>query len=672
VAKHVRLHAPSRVPAPPQLVAAWDTALAAPYVRPLLGTSVATLPWGYLDRANPELGQALLEQPAATFRAAQEHLAARVPPAPGRLRVIGLPGATPIRALRPEHLGRLVAVEGLVKRASAVKPSIVEALWKCFACLCELEHTVPFGDLEEPLQCYEDKGGCSKTAGFTLLEEKSVKVPAQRLEIQENPESLVGGEPPGRLTLRLTDDLCGLVMPGDRVVVNGILRDTRKAKGRGKWERDSEYWLDVVSVEPRQQAYEAVTITPEEEAAFRALAASPDAFHVLVSSIAPSLHGLEEEKLAVLLQLVGGSELAYGDGRRSRGEIHVLLVGDPGVAKSELLRVASRISPRGIFASGKGSSAAGLTAAVVKDDDDRWSFEAGALVLADRGLACLDELEKMSEDDRRSIHGALEQGVVSLAKAGLTVELNSRCAVLAAANPKDGRFDPHFSALAEQIDLDPPLLSRFDLIFLLRDQPAEAHDRATIRAVLGLTSTKPPLEPASLRKFAALARRQPSPSLTPEAAQRIEDHYVGARKARKAEDPIPLTPRHGTAVHRLAQASARVRLSADVEVEDVERALALVEVSLRRTSPDGIFDVDVIAAGVGHKKRDRLHRILVEIAKLEAGNESGANEADLLAALNKLGMPAEDALPLLEQLRERGEVLRNTRGGVSWYRRVPR
>jgi replicative DNA helicase Mcm len=659
-----------------------------------------------LDRHSQPLAEHLLERPAGVLLAAEKAVQAIDVPLPEppslHVRVERLPeqAAVGVRHLRAAHLNKFIAITGLVKRATDVRPRIEDAIFRCLRCDAVLrepqdEHLV----LKEPLQCYEDQGGCGHSSGFKLVSEKSRFVDSQTLEVQESPESLRGGEQPQRLTLFVEDDLCGLVAPGDRIVANGILRATPKKQGSAKSTK-FDLFLQVVSVERQEQAYQEVEITPEDEVEIERLAKDSAVYGHLVRSIAPTIFGMETEKEALVLQLFGGVEKTMPDKSRLRGDIHVLMVGDPGVAKSQLLRYASRISPRGIYTSGKSSSAAGLTAAAVRDETEgRWALEAGAMVLADRGLCCIDEMDKMTEEDRSAMHEALEQGTVSIAKAGITASLNSRCSVLGAANPKDGRFDTKYGSIAEQIDMPPALLSRFDVIFPLTDKPHQERDGALASHILGvhrageiheyreqhgdaglfsasdeegaMVRVQPPVEREMLRKYVAFARKTCFPVLTAEAQQRIRAYYVDLRKQAGGEEngPVPMTPRQLEALVRLSEASARVRLSSEAALEDVERALRIVEYFLRKVAGDekGFFDIDKIASGVGHTQRDRIHRVITIVDDLGRGSDEGAPLQDIVQRAQQQGISEEDVRQVLERLVRDGRVMEPRPGK---YRKV--
>src|SRR5437773_2243302 len=310
------------------------------------------------------------------------------------LRVTGVPrdSRVQIRDLRARHLGRFIAIEGLVRKSTEVRPMVVDALFQCLRCGTVIKEPQEGQAFREPMECYEDQGGCKRTANatkFKLLGEASRYTDTQKIEVQEAPEGLRGGEEPQRLSAFTEDDLTGKINPGMRVILNGILRSSQKGKP-GARSTLFDILLDVNSIELEQVEFEEIEVTPEDVKKIEAEAADPVIYRKIVVSIVTAIYGLTTEKEALALQLFGGVPKEMPDGRRIRGDLHVLLVGDPGTGKSELLSYMSRLSPRGIYATGKAASAAGLTAAAVRDEfgEGRWTLEAGALVLADKGLAC--------------------------------------------------------------------------------------------------------------------------------------------------------------------------------------------------------------------------------------------------------------------------------------------
>ncbi|MEE9163325.1 MAG: ATP-binding protein, partial [Thermoplasmata archaeon] len=423
--------------------------------------------YGAIDRFDSDLAIYLLDHRQNAVYSVEQAIRSFVPPteeAEIRFRVRGVPRdlRVEVRDLRAKHLGKLVSVEGLVRKATEVRPRLVEAVFQCLRCGAVIKEAQEGLDFREPLECYEDQGGCSRTTGatkFKLLDEGSRYIDTQKIEIQEAPEDLRGGEAPQRLAGYLEEDLVGLANPGDRIVFNGVLRGSQRGRFRSK-STLFDIFLDVVGLELEEVEYEEIEITPEDEERILEEAASGDVIRKIVGSIAPSIYGLHVEKEALALQLFGGVAKELPDGRRIRGDSHVLLIGDPGTAKSELLTYIVKLSPRGIYTSGKAATPAGLVAAAVRDEfgEGRWTLEAGALVLADRGLVAIDEIEKMNEQDRSSIHNAMEQQTVHIAKAGITATLQTRTSILAAANPTFGRFDSG-KYISEQIDLPPTLLS---------------------------------------------------------------------------------------------------------------------------------------------------------------------------------------------------------------------
>ncbi|MEG3057051.1 MAG: minichromosome maintenance protein MCM [Methanoculleus sp.] len=391
------------------------------------------------------------------------------------IRFTNLPQRTNVRDIRAEQINTFVAIEGILRKTTEVRPRIVSAVFRCRTC-GKLTDPVAqsYGRFDEPDFC----PNCERKTRLDLVMNRCRFVDTQKLRIQESPEGLRGGEQPQTLDVDATDDITGLVAPGDRVVVNGILRSVQRIN-YGQKSTLFDVYLECNFIEIAEKEFEEIAITEEDETEIRALARDPMVYKKITRSIAPTIYGTDDVKEAIALQLFGGIAKDMPDGSRLRGDIHVLLVGDPGIAKSQILRYVVKLSPRGIYTSGKSSTSAGLTATAVKDEfgDGRWTLEAGALVLADMGIAAVDEMDKMAREDRSALHEAMEQQSISLAKAGITATLKSRCALLGAANPKLGRFD-QFVPIAEQINMPPSLLSRFDLIFVMTDQPEAERDGA--------------------------------------------------------------------------------------------------------------------------------------------------------------------------------------------------
>jgi replicative DNA helicase Mcm len=684
----------------------------------------------------------LLDRPNSSIFSAEQAIRDSLPPdfkpelkRDIHFRVKDLPpkplALTEVRELRSKHIGKMVAVRGLVRKATQVKPKIVDAVFQCVRCLAVIRE--PQGDaiFKEPLECYRDQGGCGKSASstrFVLLtndlsifkrpaapaepgpeaeggasqeaarpaavprDMRSLFVDTQKIEIQESPEGLRGGDQPERLTAYAEDDLCKKISPGDKVVLNGTLRSHQKMTGPVK-STFFDWYLDINSIELEEHEFEEVEITPEEEEQILKMSKSKGIYRDIVASIAPTIYGMELEKEALALQMFGGVAKTMPDGTRIRGDAHILLVGDPGTAKSQLLRYISNLVPRGIYASGKASTAAGLTAAAVHDEfgEGRWTLEAGALVLADKGLACIDELDKMSEQDSGAMHEAMEQQQISVAKAGITATLQSRCAILAAANPKEGRFDEH-SYLVDQINLPPTLLSRFDVIFALTDKPDQVRDAALAAHITNthlageiaqyrknvqdrkysaederevMQKVEPVFKPALMRKYIAYSRSRIFPVMTKDTMEIIQEYYVNIRAQSKTSEgeggAVPMTPRQVEALIRLSEASARVRLSNRVTTEDADRAKKIVEYFLRKVASEGgRLDIDAIMTGTTHSQRERIHSILDIVEELDDGR--GVTEEDILRRMSQDGVPEEKVRHDLERLHNEGRLFNPTSG----------
>ena len=640
-----------------------------------------------IDRVDHEIAEILLSEPQKMIFNAEQALnsidVAIDKQMKLHLRVYNLPDANRIgiRKLRSEHLGKLVAIEGLVKKVTEVRPKLKRAVFICQRCGSESSVEQDEEMLKEPLQCEN----CGRSSFFKLSTSLSSFIDFQKIEVQESPEGLRGGAQPERITIYLEDDLVGDVAPGDRLIINGILVAHQRRRGSHKL-TSFDKTLYAISIEKQEQAFEEVEITEEDEQKILEISKLPDIYDRIRDSIAPTIYGMEVEKDALVLQLFGGVPKLMPDGTRIRGDIHMLFVGDPGTAKSQILSYISKLAPRSIYASGKATSAAGLTAAAVRDEfgEGHWTLEAGALVLADMGIACIDEIDKMSEQDRSALHQAMEQQEISVAKAGINATLKSRCAILAAANPKLGRFD-EFIPIHEQINMPPALLSRFDLIFSLIDRPDRERDTDLALHILYthragevkehrlrarepkyseeeerrlLEKITPAFDPEFLRKYIAYAKRNVFPVLEEDAIQRIKDYYVSLRSS--SEDSIPFTPRQLEAFVRLAEASARVRLSDRVTLEDAERAISIIEKYLRRVGVDketGKFDIDIIATGISRSQHDRMLTLMEIVRDLCRESQEGmANKEEILAEATSRGLERSRAEKDLERLKRTGQI----------------
>ncbi len=663
-----------------------------------------------LDHYDNELAALLLTFPEKLLKAGEEAIKEYVPPMEDgvkiKLRIMNIPSdlRVEVRNIRSKHLGNFLSIEGVVKRASEVRPRMHKAVFKCARCGF---NSVIFQDdviLHEPMECPKD-GGCGRARGTTRFVpqiELSTFIDTQRVEIQERPEKLRGGAMAQYLYSEIEGDLTGFTYPGDRIVMNGILKTRMNRKNREAMTLFDIY-LEVNSIDILEAEFDEIDITPEEEEAIKVLANDTDIYSKLVRSISPTIYGLEIEKEALILQLFGGVGKKMPDGTRIRGDIHILLVGDPGTAKSQLLSYMADITPRGVFASGRAATAAGLTAAAVKDEkgDGRWVLEAGALVLADKGLACIDELDKLTKEASSSMHEAMEQQRISVAKAGINATLQSRCSVLGAANPKAGRFDIN-DYIFDQINMPMTLLSRFDMIFPFMDIPGEKLDAKIATHILRshllgemiqnqeqaetganedldkdfadlLEAQKPDIEKDLLRKYVYVAKKI-YPQLTPGATEVLKNYYLEVRTMGE-EGSVPITARQLEAFVRLAEASARGRMSREVTIDDAERAIRVSKVYFTRVLGRGDYesmDSDVISTGKPKALRDKMSEINNIITDLLAMNPKGFTEEEYVSMAIDHKITETEALKILDKMRIGGQLYQPSVDGKPIYRRVDR
>jgi replicative DNA helicase Mcm len=606
------------------------------------------------------------------------------------IRFKNLPQKVGIRHIRSDDINRFISVEGILRKTTEVRPRIVEAVFKCPAGHFTVKKQ-KYGKFIEPDGCATD--GCTFKK-LELLPKRSKFVDSQKLRVQESPEGLRGGEQPQTLDIDVTDDLAGLVSPGDRVVINGILRSMQRVV-RGEKSTVFDIFLECNSIEIQEKEFEEVEIDEKAEDEIKELSHDPMIYRKITHSIAPTIYGSENVKEAIALQLFGGIVKEMPDGTHLRGDIHVLLIGDPGIAKSQLLRYVVKLSPRAIYTSGQSSTSAGLTATAVKDEfgEGRWTLEAGALVLADMGVAAVDEMDKMQKEDRSALHEAMEQQSISVAKAGITATLKSRCALLGAANPKYGRFDM-YGDIADQINMPPSLLSRFDLIFIMTDQPEQRMDLAIAEHILKahaigeliaqhrktpipgiteeyiqqqLTPVKPDIEPSLFRKYVAYAKRSCYPILSAEAKEALVTYYLKLRGIAEQNKPVPVTARQLEALVRLAEASARIRLSNIIQQTDAERVINIVDACLRQVAYDartGTFDIDKVVTGISKEKRDMV-RVIKDTIRDIGGEGKRASKDQVIDTVVAKGFARDKVEAGIEMLHQAGELMEPKQGIIQ-------
>lgn len=585
-------------------------------------------------------------------------------------RIVDLPLPTSIRSLKASLIDSLVMIEGMVTRVTPLQLLLMKATFTCTACGWKTD-VIQRGQLiEGPIDCPK----CKRRGSIQISEQESNFIDSQIIRVQERFEELPPGQIPRSIeVVAVGSDLIDVARPGDRVRIVGIVRAQSPKPPRVGRPRTFRAILEANSIVPLSREFEAVEISPDEERQILEIAKSSDAYQRLVESIAPNIYGWDHIKEAILLQLVGGVPKNLAD-IRVRGDINVLLIGDPGTAKTQLLRFAARVSPRGLYASGRGVSAAGLTAAVVKGEDGEMMLEAGVVVLADRGLAAIDEIEKMRNEDRIALHEAMEQQTVTVAKGGIVATLNARTAILAAANPTFGRYDPG-KAPVENIPLPATILSRFDLIFVMRDEPKDLEDARLSGHILTVHKTggsSPPIPINLLKKYIAYARRI-EPSLTDEAIFAINKYFLtmrGAQKKASEQGPAPLaiTPRQLESLIRLTLAHAKVLLKQEATAEDAEAAIKLMEKSLREVGYDpstGQIDVDAIMTGKSKSVWDKYSAVYCLIKNMVREGGGQALEKEVKAKAKEILGDENEVERVLNFLSKSGKVLFPRRGIIT-------
>jgi len=643
------------------------------------GFSSLIIDFSVLAKFDLELAEQLLSNFTETLQNAEEAIKQfELPEAkyPIHVRFRNFPKSAfvRIRDIRSRHLNQVVLTEGLIRQASDVRPKVIFATFACPNCGAQILVEQTGSKFREPVSC-----SCGRKGKFKLVDKRLVDI--QRLIVEETPESLEGGEQPKRIPIFLEDDLLDPKLekknyPGNKIAIIGVVKEVPITLKTGGISTTYDLCIEANNVEPIETEFEEIEITPEDEQIIKELAAKPNIYEKLVASIAPSIYGHEHIKEAIVLQLFGGVRKKREDGTKTRGDIHIFLVGDPGSGKSELLRYVSTLAPRARYVAGKGATAAGITASVVRDEFIKgWALEAGALVLANKGLCAIDELDKMSPEDTSAMHEALEQQTITIAKANIHATLRAETSILAAANPKFGRFDP-YEPIARQIDLPPTLLNRFDLIFPIRDIPNPERDERIAQHVLELSqepdSKKPDIPPELLRKYIAYAKQKCFPKLTQGAIEEIKQFYITLRGSASKEDSqvkaIPISARQLEALVRLAEASARIRLSDKVTRKDAAKAIDLLKSSMQDVAYDietGQYDIDRIATGITAIQRSQIAAIrrIIDMLSERVGKQIPLQ--DIIQEAVSEGLDRAKVEEIIENLKKKGDIFEPKPGIIS-------
>ncbi|KAL4910331.1 hypothetical protein BDW74DRAFT_173787 [Aspergillus multicolor] len=604
----------------------------------------------------------------------------------------GLDSTINMRDLDPADIDKLVSIKGLVIRATPIIPDMKEAFFRCQLCNHSVQVDIDRGRITEPTIC--PRQACQERNSMQIVHNRCVFADKQVIKLQETPDSIPDGQTPHSVSLCVYDELVDVCKAGDRVEVTGIFRSNpvrvnprqRTQKTLFKTYIDvlhvqkidrKKLGVDVSTVEQELSeqaagdAEQVRKISAEEEEKIIRTSTRPDLYELLARSLAPSIYEMDDVKKGILLQMFGGTNKSFqkGGNPRYRGDINVLLCGDPSTSKSQLLRYVHKIAPRGVYTSGKGSSAVGLTAYVTRDPETRQMvLESGALVLSDGGVCCIDEFDKMNESTRSVLHEVMEQQTVSIAKAGIITTLNARTSILASANPIGSRYNPNLP-VPQNIDLPPTLLSRFDLVYLVLDRVDEMEDRRLAKHIVNMyledrpenASEREVLPIEFLTAYITYAKTKVHPVLTPAAGKALSDAYVNMRKLgddiRSSDRRITATTRQLESMIRLAEAHARMRLSEEVTADDVEEAVRLIRSAIKQAATDsrtGLIDMSLLTEGTSASERrnkEHLKRAILGLIDDLASGGGAARWAEVYRVLNDQSSTEVDSAQFTEAVR---------------------
>lgn len=575
-----------------------------------------------------------------------------------------------LREINAEAINKLIGVSGMVVRTSEVKPLAKKIGYRCLNCGEINEAQLKSLVLKKPLKCKQ----CSEKE-LEMDPDTSIFIDFQMVRLQELPEDLPAGHLPHYLEVTVIGDLVDQCRPGDRILLTGIVRIEQEQLSQHvktslfklRMEGNNIEYLGGRAGDKDNRTMERIEISNEDEKRIFALANKSNSYDILISSYAPHIYGHEVIKEVILLLIVGSVTKILDDGSARRGDINVLLVGDPGTAKSEMLKFAAKIAPRGLYTSGRGTTAAGLTAAVIRDKSGIMMLEAGAVVLGDQGLVCIDEFDKIKPEDRSALHEVMEQQTCSVAKGGIVATLNARTSILAAANPLYGKYDP-FKNITENVNLPIPLLTRFDIVYVIRDTPEREKDNLIASHILEIhrdteRNSQSVIDTDIFSKYLAYSKNM-EPKLTVEAIDKIRNYYMKMRNV-ESEGMITVTPRQLEGLVRLATARSKLLLKDYVDSEDAERAIYLIQTMLETAGVDvntGKVDLGVLH-GKPQSEISKLKLFMEIFNALSGQDKNDVEEKSFIQELAQTGRFSEDdAKNFINKAMQNGQIYERKSG----------
>ena len=580
-----------------------------------------------------------------------------------------------IREIRCENVGKIMNIEGVIRSKSTVNPVVIDSRFECPSCGNIIPIIQNDQKYKQPKLC-----ACGRRGKFKKL--KDTKIDMQKIELEELPENIKGNSQPSKLRVKLFEwlvdrDFEPKFNPGAKVSIVGILKDYQKVLRNGVESTESDYVFEALSIENIEEEEVDLNLTDDDIKKIDEIAQSKNPVEILKQSLAPSIYGRDKIKEGILLQLVGGTRKVKHDGTVTRGDIHILIIGDPGCGKSKLIQRIEKIIPYARTANGKGASGVGLTASVVKDDFVGWTFQAGTLVLAHKNIALIDEFDKMSKEDRDQIHEALEQQTVTIAKAGVQARLRCECSLLAGANPKLGRFDNHMEVI-EQIMLPPTLINRFDMIFAIKDTPDPKKDEELTDHVLPYEKNNEQkaqenkiYDTSFVRKYLFTAKKL-KPIHSNGSLDKIKNYYLKMRSKYQSEgdnvkSSIPISARQLEGLVRMSEAFAKLRMSKTVSTMDAKKAINLMEEIFKKISKDekGNVDFDKIDTGTGSTERNAIIIVKNVIRSIEDENGKNQKIETIFEKCKEKGISEEEFEKAIKKLKKIGDVFEVKNGYIS-------